>query len=213
MNNKSQCYEFQPPANIKAIRSNIVERIKQRNRKQEEDCSLKKVNEYLDNGLPSPPTEACNSFEQVKLDEINTIVNNISSPSSTLDSPPSPVPSSCSTTSESSESIREKIKLLKQEKHKLFQTMKNLLSEPVSAPSTPITPTSPLDVNIERSKSQQLKARPIIRSRSISHTEFNKPRYYRPPPSRYYRPMYTQPTNSLPQMVKLKTDIMYTTFG
>ncbi|EPB82644.1 hypothetical protein HMPREF1544_10629 [Mucor circinelloides 1006PhL] len=212
----SNRYEFQPPMNMSAIRSNIMQRIKQRNEHNKQpltpppsSSSIASKHEvqyvHLDNGLPSPPIESCTFDEDVDTFEM---ANNHSS---TLpDSPPSPVmslskSSSSSTTEstvaettfESSEAIREKIRILKEEKHRLFQTMKDLLSQPaqpvapeavaaVAAAAPIIEKPAPKQQQpavskpmVERSRSQSrdnsLKSRPIIRSRSISHTEFSRP--------------------------------------
>ncbi|KAK4517960.1 alpha tubulin suppressor [Mucor velutinosus] len=214
----SNRYEFQPPMNMNAIRSNIMQRIKQRNEHNKQPLTPPPSSSsvaaskhdiqyiHLDNGLPSPPIESC-TFDDVDTFEM---ANNHSS---TLpDSPPSPVMSltkSCSssttgttvggTTLESSEAIREKIRILKEEKHRLFQTMKDLLSQPAQpvAAETVVAAASTVAASIiekpapkqqesvvskpmaERSRSHSrdnsLKSRPISRSRSISHTEFSRP--------------------------------------
>ncbi|KAG1448867.1 hypothetical protein G6F46_008885 [Rhizopus delemar] len=118
-------YDFQPPMNMNAIRSSIVQRIKQRN--VEKTC--------LDNGLPSPPID---TFESTKLptDQVMNALYELSSD----DKPLSPVSTTSTSTSSSSssssssseeldkESIRQRIKLLQEEKHKLFQMMKDLLN-------------------------------------------------------------------------------------
>ncbi|KAL9548188.1 hypothetical protein MBANPS3_005803 [Mucor bainieri] len=218
----SNRYEFQPPMNMNAIRSNIMQRIKQRNEHNKQPLTPPPSSSssvaaskhdiqyiHLDNGLPSPPIESCTFDEDVDTFEM------ANSHSSTLpDSPPSPVMSltkSCSssttetavgdTTVESSEAIREKIRILKEEKHRLFQTMKDLLSQPAPPPvaletaaaasaaaAAPIVEKPVLKQQqppvvskpmVERSRSQSrdnsLKSRPISRSRSISHTEFSRP--------------------------------------
>ncbi|CAO3632136.1 unnamed protein product [Mucor fragilis] len=213
----SNRYEFQPPMNMNAIRSNIMQRIKQRNEHNKQpltpppSSSSVAVSKHdiqyihLDNGLPSPPIESCTFDEDVDTFEM------ASNHSSTLpDSPPSPVMSlskSCSSsttettvgenTFESSEAIREKIRILKEEKHRLFQTMKDLLSQPAPpvAPETVVAAAAAAPITekpvskqqqpvvskpmVERSRSQSrdnsLKSRPISRSRSISHTEFSRP--------------------------------------
>ncbi|KAI8051376.1 uncharacterized protein B0P05DRAFT_562507 [Gilbertella persicaria] len=179
---------------------------------------------HLDNGLPSPPIESC-SFEEEQTSD--SLLSMHSSTTNILESPPSPVlslnaksPTSIDGTAdtissipvvntttdaattaatESPEEIREKIRLLKEEKHKLFQAMKDLLSQPkmnattpASPPPTPSSPAPPATTTspakpvsstphpLERSRSQSrdgsLKARPVvIRSRSISHSEFSRP--------------------------------------
>ncbi|KAI8647697.1 hypothetical protein BD408DRAFT_408341 [Parasitella parasitica] len=235
----SNRYEFQPPMNMNAIRTSIVQRIKQRNEHNKQPLSppssIASKHEiqylHLDNGLPSPPIESC-TFDDEQNDTFETAASNSTIP----DSPPSPVmslsksSSSSSSSStmalESSDAIREKIKKLKEEKHSLFQTMKNLLSQP--APASPAPQPQPqqqtiaaadfgtsatVTVNnekpvleqssakptVERSRSQSrdrdnsLKARPIVRPRSISHTEFSRPisrysNYYheRRSPTRFY---------------------------
>ncbi|GAN01662.1 hypothetical protein MAM1_0010d01096 [Mucor ambiguus] len=215
----SNRYEFQPPMNMNAIRSNIMQRIKQRNEHNKQPltpplssssvAASKHDIQYihLDNGLPSPPIESC-TFDE----DIDTIEMASNHNSTLPDSPPSPVMSltkSCSssttettageTTLESSETIREKIRILKEEKHRLFQTMKDLLSQPAppAAPETVVATASSVPIvekpvakqqqqqplvskpMVERSRSQSrdssLKSRPISRSRSISHTEFSRP--------------------------------------
>ncbi|KAG0737028.1 hypothetical protein G6F57_008895 [Rhizopus arrhizus] len=130
-------FDFQPPMNMNAIRSSIVQRIKQRN--VEKTC--------LDNGLPSPPID---TFESTKLptDQVMNALYELSSD----DKPLSPVSTTSTSSSSSSsnsseeldkESIRQRIKLLQEEKHKLFQMMKDLLNNKPN----------------------------IQRSRSMSHTE------------------------------------------
>ncbi|CEP07002.1 hypothetical protein [Parasitella parasitica] len=264
----SNRYEFQPPMNMNAIRTSIMQRIKQRNEHSKQPLTppssiiSKHEIQYLhvDNGLPSPPIESC-TFDDEPSDTFEATASNSTIP----DSPPSPVmslskssSSSSSTSSstmapESSEVIREKIRKLKEEKHSLFQTMKNLLSQPVPVPApepqlkqqttaaaaaaptaTSVTaaannekPTleqSSAKPTVERSRSQSrdrdnnLKARPIIRSRSISHSEFSRPisrysNYYheRRSPTRFYgndnrnypysnaRSSYSHPHTSVPQ--------------
>ncbi|KAI9483918.1 MAG: hypothetical protein EXX96DRAFT_447153, partial [Benjaminiella poitrasii] len=107
-------FEFNPPSNINAIRSTIMQRIKEKNTKLSTD------EKTFDNGLPSPLSESCSTFE----DELKQTIVLPEPNSPTADSVPD---SPLSTKFESSDAIREKIKLLKEEKHKLFQTMKDLL--------------------------------------------------------------------------------------
>lgn len=186
-NNSATRYEFQPPTNMNAIRSTIMQRIIKRNPTVKHDF-------HLDNGLPSPPIESCTFEDEQNEQKTSEVVHpallEMSSPTATLpDSPPSPV---ITTDIESSEAIREKIRLLKQEKHKLFQTMKDLLSQPKkplkptsvvseatsTPPTTSATTAETRSFPIERSRStsrDNYKARPVIRSRSISHTEFSRP--------------------------------------
>lgn len=236
----SNRYEFQPPMNMHAIRSNIMQRIKQRNEYSKQpltppsSIASKQEIQYLslDNGLPSPPIE---SFTFDDEDDSTTFEMATSSNNDLPDSPPSPVmslskssssSSSCSlsaTEFESSDAIREKIRILKEEKHRLFQTMKDLLSQPAQIPTQqqqssvaldsidekPITTHQPnAKPVVERSRSQSrdnsLKSRPIIRSRSISHTEFSRPisrynNYYherRSPPRFYGNDNRNYPYNS-----------------
>ncbi|KAI8354601.1 hypothetical protein EDC96DRAFT_516657 [Choanephora cucurbitarum] len=208
----TQHYEFHPPTNMNAIRCTIMQRVKQRNETRQtvplptppatkHDMDKKLPYLHLDNGLPSPPIETC-SFEEEELVSMEESLLGLHSPTATLpDSPPSPVLSNDSKPNNlliptlSPEEIREKIKLLKEEKHKLFQAMKDLLSQPKTnattptspppTPSSPAPPSSstkpPFSPSIERSRSQSrdgsiTKTRPIIaRSRSISHSDFNRP--------------------------------------
>jgi len=194
---------------------------------------------HLDNGLPSPPIESC-TFEDDEVKQKEEMVHpallEMASPTATLpDSPPSPVVINDT----SSEAIREKIRVLKQEKHKLFQTMKDLLSQPkkpsnttnevttasssscsssssssssTTTTSTTITTTittpTPETRSIERSRSTSrdaYKTRPVMRSRSISHSEFSRPisRYSyhherRSPPRFYTNKGYTNNRCSFP---------------
>ncbi|KAI8376927.1 hypothetical protein BD560DRAFT_391153 [Blakeslea trispora] len=214
----AQQYEFHPPTNMNAIRCTIMQRVKQRNETRQttpltppatkHDMDKKLPYLHLDNGLPSPPIETCSFEEEPEMEES---LLGLHSPTATLpDSPPSPVlsvnPKSPTAMTEllssstlSPEEIREKIKLLKEEKHKLFQAMKDLLSQPktnattpASPPPTPSSPAPPITTTLptklvpnpsplERSRSQSrdgsiVKTRPIIaRSRSISHSDFNRP--------------------------------------
>jgi hypothetical protein len=162
---------------MNAIRSTIMQRIVKRNPTIKHDF-------HLDNGLPSPPIESCtfedehHELKQPSDEMVHPALLEMSSPTATLpDSPPSPIMKSTSDIG-SSEAIREKIRLLKQEKHKLFQTMKDLLSQP-KKPSTMVeASTETRSFSIERSRStsrDNYKARPVVRSRSISHTEFSRP--------------------------------------
>lgn len=119
----TQCFEFQEPTNMNAIRSNIMQRIKKRNDTLSPIHSKQQPAALLDSGLPSPPVESCTYEEE----EEQTSYTTMPSPASTVSDSPT-------TQLESANAIREKIQLLKQEKHKLFQTMKNLLSEPEDKP-------------------------------------------------------------------------------
>lgn len=244
------CYEFQPPSNMVAIRSNIINRIKQQktsrrlvgrhsstspshhnnnNNNNNEDCTLDNNEKHsfsaLDNGLPSPPIETCLYEEEEKPEgklPTEMVVNALME--LTQEMPPSPVMSKassnagdsvsssdpseveCSPLLESSDVYREKIRLLKEEKHKLFQVMKDLLSKPVVVQQTPkpitmatqqqpsnnnshvtMTTTTPTPTREKRRSSSRdnglLKSRPTIaRSRSISHIDSTLNR----PISRYY---------------------------
>lgn len=155
-------YEFQPPTNIVAIRSSIIQRLKKRTSVNTPPTPPPQANEYeeklpflhLDNGLPSPPIETC-CFEEEPLPTV-MVVNALMELSPSV---------------ESSIVIRERIRLLKEEKHKLFQVMKDLLS-------TPPKEEQPSPVTIPA-------ARPVIRSRSISHSDsrpisryYDRPRFY-----------------------------------
>lgn len=206
-------YEFQPPTNMKAIRSSIMQRIKQRNEKsnassiasspspltppptshkEEFDTKKSPFLLHLDNGLPSPPIETClyEEEEETKL-PTEVVVNALRELNEELDNNTKPA---AVVTLASSEELRERIRLLKEEKHRLFQVMKDLLSKPASSPSIPATTTQTTATTATatteavsmvtpqkeraRSSSRELKTRPVIRSRSISHNE------YKPPSSR-----------------------------
>ncbi|KAI8065004.1 hypothetical protein BDF21DRAFT_496617 [Thamnidium elegans] len=167
-------YEFQPPTNIDAIRSSIIQRIKKRSVNtnntssspltpppQSDEYDKKLPFLHLDNGLPSPPIETC-CYEEEQL-PTEMVVNALMELSPAV---------------ESSQVIRERIRLLKEEKHKLFQAMKDLLSTP---PAQPKEQPSPVTIT----------TRPVARSRSISHTDTTRPI------SRYYdRPRFYNNNNS-----------------
>ncbi|KAI7904398.1 uncharacterized protein BX663DRAFT_504928 [Cokeromyces recurvatus] len=153
-------YEFNPPSNIDAIRSNIMQRIKK------ERYTTKSLN--FDNGLPSPPSEACSTFE----DEIS-----LTEPVSPVDSvPDSPLLST--RVEESSDAIREKIKLLKEEKHKLFQTMKDLLSQPKDTTTTNAMTTKPTiaTTTTSSSSSSSLNLHPTTPIRPNNNNTTTRPR-------------------------------------
>ncbi|KAG2233555.1 hypothetical protein INT48_007157 [Thamnidium elegans] len=137
-------YEFQPPTNIDAIRSSIIQRIKKRSVNtnntssspltpppQSDEYDKKLPFLHLDNGLPSPPIETC-CYEEEQL-PTEMVVNALMELSPAV---------------ESSQVIRERIRLLKEEKHKLFQAMKDLLSTP---PAQPKEQPSPTDISVLRS--------------------------------------------------------------
>ncbi|KAI7894512.1 uncharacterized protein EV154DRAFT_79427 [Mucor mucedo] len=210
-------YEFQPPTNIVAIRSSILQRLKKRTSVITPPTPPPQANEYeeklsflhLDNGLPSPPIETC-CFEEEEeatatatADMVVNVLMELSAPSSSsspsLSSFAAPAPTNNTTTPvastdkqtsapvvvESSAVIRERIRLLKEEKHKLFQVMKDLLSTPpIKEEETEQEKArqqpSPVSANVN------VNARPVIRSRSISHSESTRPisRYYDRP--RFY---------------------------
>jgi hypothetical protein len=226
---RERYYEFQAPSNMSAIRSSIIQRIKQRNvtkrsfsspppHSYDDKYNEKHSYSALDNGLPSPPIETCTYEENEKLATEMVLSALLEL---TQEMPPSPVMSKASSESsgvedgdctpllESSRVYREKIRLLKEEKHKLFQVMKDLLSKPAVAPvGSPIamaaaapvsanpntnptmamatTTTTQIQQTRPRSSSRDddnlLKSRPIARSRSISHTDTTSTR----PISRYY---------------------------
>lgn len=157
-------YEFQPPTNIVAIRSSIIQRLKKRTSVNAPPTPPPQANEFedklpflhLDNGLPSPPIETCCFEEEVMPSPSTVMVVN-----ALMDMSP--------TVEDSSSVIRERIRLLKEEKHKLFQVMKDLLSTPTKEDVEPSPVTT----------------RPVIRSRSISHSEsrpisryYDRPRFY-----------------------------------
>lgn len=189
-------YEFQPPMNMAAIRSSIMQRIQ--NKRKEElpatpttpTTTEKTLPRHLDNGLPSPP---CDSYEDKPVDSemvVNALLE-LSSHSNQQMEPPSPVLSQSKSTPSSpaalhSEAIRQKIKELEDEKHKLFQVMKDLLSQPSPKQEEQEQPEK------ERARSQsreKTSSRPAIRSRSISHSEYRPARYggnYHRSPSRFY---------------------------
>ncbi|KAI9365304.1 hypothetical protein BD770DRAFT_406538 [Pilaira anomala] len=184
-------YEFQPPTNIDAIRSSIIQRLKKRTSNsaapltpppsESDEYDKKLPFTHLDNGLPSPPIETC-CFEEESLPPTEMVVNAL------IELEPKKKKQE-----ESSEVIRERIRLLKEEKHKLFQAMKELLSTPPPPPPplTPSifpTPTPPSQQQQQQQQQQQpsLATKPVIvRSRSISHSEsrpisryYDRPRYY-----------------------------------
>ncbi|CAO3629554.1 unnamed protein product [Mucor hiemalis] len=203
-------YEFQPPTNMKAIRSSIMQRIKQRTEKsnassvasspspltppptsnrEEFDNKKSTFLLHLDNGLPSPPIETCLYEEEESTLPTEVVVNALLELNEELDNNTKPA---AVVTLATSEELRERIKLLKEEKHRLFQVMKDLLSKPASSTSmettTAATTTTATTTEVvpmvtpvkerARSSSRELKTRPVIRSRSISHNE------YKPPSSR-----------------------------
>lgn len=181
----TQRYEFQPPTNIVAIRSSILQRLKKRTSNvitpptpppQANEYEEKLAYLHLDNGLPSPPIETCCFEEEEDTTTTTTTIAKVDMVVNVVEL----TPSSCApadTKLESSSVIRERIRLLKEEKHKLFQVMKDLLSTP------------PIKEEAEQKQQQQsspVTTRPVIRSRSISHSESTRPisRYYDRP--RFY---------------------------
>ncbi|ORE19047.1 hypothetical protein BCV71DRAFT_226594, partial [Rhizopus microsporus] len=117
MSIEQNSFEFQPPTNIRAIRTSIAQRIKQRNEKKQQIC--------LDNGLPSPPIEAYES-DKLSTDQVMNALIDLSSKEPMSSPPLSPCTKEPSL---DTEAIRQRIKQLQEEKHKLFQTMKDLLSK------------------------------------------------------------------------------------
>lgn len=193
-------YEFQPPTNIDAIRSSIIQRIKDRSVNnndtstspltpppQSDEYDKKLPFLHLDNGLPSPPIETC-CYEEDQL-PTEMVVNALMELSPAVDS---------------SQVIRERIRLLKEEKHKLFQAMKDLLSTPPSSSSSSaasvavaVAPSQPK----EQPSPVTTTTRPVARSRSISHTDtttttisngrpisryYDRPRFYNNNNTTYY---------------------------
>ncbi|CAO3693228.1 unnamed protein product [Rhizopus stolonifer] len=96
----AQRYDFKAPMNMNAIRSSIIQRIKQRN--VEKTC--------LDNGLPSPPIEAYEN--KLPTEQVMTALIKLS------DDKPKEM---------DKDLILERIRSLQEEKHKLFQMMRGLL--------------------------------------------------------------------------------------
>ncbi|GAA5812457.1 hypothetical protein MFLAVUS_005913 [Mucor flavus] len=174
-------YEFQPPTNFDAIRSSIIQRIKSRSVNndtstspltpppQSDEYDKKLPFLHLDNGLPSPPIETC-CYEEDQL-PTEMVVNALMELSPAVDS---------------SQVIRERIRVLKEEKRKLFQAMKDLLSTPPSSAAASVAPSQPK----EQPSPVTITTRPVARSRSISHTDNTTTSNGRPI-SRYYdRPRF-----------------------
>ncbi|KAI8376333.1 uncharacterized protein BYT42DRAFT_574245 [Radiomyces spectabilis] len=154
-------FEFQLPDNMPAIRTSIIRRIQKRKAGLNKTGSKRhsSVDGHLDNGLPSPPIETC-TFEEGHAyppllesrsmskqpqpkepsppAQTSDVHSSCASPNSSTISPP------CSTSSElDQETVRQKIKQLQEEKHKLFQIMKDLLSRPpVASNPAPASPAS-----------------------------------------------------------------------
>ncbi|KAI8331685.1 hypothetical protein BC941DRAFT_382281 [Chlamydoabsidia padenii] len=146
----SYTLEFQPPANLEAIRSTLLQRIYQ---KRQESAITSTASlpsspatgttvSLLDHGLPSPPFEYQKKQDDhrnnniafngplAEEDEEDDAVSTISSlppttinTTSVLDASPS-LP-----TTLNAEQVEMKIKQLKEEKHRLFTQMKNLLQQ------------------------------------------------------------------------------------
>ncbi|KAI8997626.1 hypothetical protein BDB01DRAFT_771774 [Pilobolus umbonatus] len=188
----TQLYEFQPPNNMEAIRTNIINRIKQRkeNDKQSMTPTLSPTSEklpfsHLDNGLPSPPIESC-AFEEkeakLPTEMVMSALLELSSTKHEFQSPPSPV-LSCSKSSPASsvvtdtEAIRLKIKSLQEEKHRLFQVMKDLLSKPKDRTDPPATtlvpPNTPQDGDCTHSSSNSSSSLQSV-NHTHPNTNFNK---------------------------------------
>ncbi|GAA5802150.1 hypothetical protein HPULCUR_007611 [Helicostylum pulchrum] len=193
-------YEFQPPTNIDAIRSSIIQRIKDRSSANKDTSSSSPLtpppqsDEYdkklpfllhLDNGLPSPPIETC-CYEEDQL-PTEMVVNALME----LSPVAAATTATATATVDSSQVIRERIRLLKEEKHKLFQAMKDLLSTPssasASASAAPLLPPPPQQQQQQQSSPVTITTRPVARSRSISHTDtttrpisryYDRPRFY-----------------------------------
>ncbi|KAI8876066.1 hypothetical protein K501DRAFT_338326 [Backusella circina FSU 941] len=221
----TQQYEFQPPVNMVAIRSSIMRRIQ--NKRKEEvlpatpttpTTTEKTLPRHLDNGLPSPP---CDSDKDKPVDSemvVNALLELSSRSNQQQMEPPSPVLSQSKSTPSSPgaldpDAIRQKIKELEQEKHKLFQVMKDLLSQPSLKEEQEEKPEK------ERARSQsreKTSSRPAIRSRSISHSEYRPARYggnYHRSPSRFYsydnRYAYPSSSRSYPLVSPMPRRVPY----
>lgn len=128
-------YEFQRPANFPAIRYTIVRRINEQRQKQK-DTERFLSSSYPSNGLPSPPVDHDDMFKQEETTTTTTTCTT-TLPTSTLaelSGTPSSGNSCASSPRESQhamdeKAIRDKIQELQNEKHELFQLMKNLLAK------------------------------------------------------------------------------------
>ncbi|KAI9488030.1 hypothetical protein BDB00DRAFT_850385 [Zychaea mexicana] len=143
-------YEFQPPANLNAIRCSIARKIKEqreKHKKNEEEFKNKTrptlaVTTTTDSGLPSPPVEACHyePFKRPGEEELlpHQQPNNELATNALLElTGGAGTPSSSASLDTLDEKvIRQKIQALQQEKHELFQLMRNLLANPAT-PSPP----------------------------------------------------------------------------
>ncbi|KAI7856781.1 hypothetical protein BDC45DRAFT_502287 [Circinella umbellata] len=191
-------YEFQPPQNINAIRCSIARRIKDQREKYKKEEELKNKTRLstlaatvttatTDNGLPSPPVEACH-YEPFKRPEEeeqdhpnNELAANALLELSGAGTPPSSSASVDSTNTQThlldEKIIRQKIQELQQEKHELFQLMKNLLSRPTPSPTSVAvvaTPEQP-QPRSPHTPSPQVAPRVLPTPPSLQQTRASKP--------------------------------------
>lgn len=134
-------YEFQRPANFPAIRYTIVRRINEQRKKQKDTERYLSSTSCPSNGLPSPPVDHDDMFKQEDTTTTTTTTTTTPTPTTLptstlveLSGTPSSGNSCASSPRESQhvmdeKAIRDKIQELQNEKHELFQLMKNLLSK------------------------------------------------------------------------------------
>ncbi|KAI8146273.1 hypothetical protein BJV82DRAFT_601144 [Fennellomyces sp. T-0311] len=191
-------YEFQPPRNLNAIKSTIARRIKEQRAKHKEEEKLKTRLAIAppDSGLPSPPVEACH-YEPFKGPEEQPnnelAVNALLELSGGAGTPSS----SASEDTLDIKAIQQKIQDLQQEKHELFQIMKNLLTKP--PPPSPEAQPKEQEVPQQPSKSRE-------RLRSCSNGRARTP----PPPS--CTPSRVPSSSRLPDHHRLPPPPRYTPY-
>ncbi|ORX47191.1 hypothetical protein DM01DRAFT_1385950 [Hesseltinella vesiculosa] len=138
-------YDFEAPGNLTAIRCKLQRRIyhQKQQRQKYNDALLQQQDTlsqttYLSHGLPSPPVE----YHKKKSSECSSEDDDLS----TISSLPPP---NCASTAFhgastwSTQQLEAKLADLKQEKHRLFAQMKQLLQDQpsVKKPSSPLLPS------------------------------------------------------------------------
>ncbi|KAI8086511.1 uncharacterized protein BX664DRAFT_335996 [Halteromyces radiatus] len=162
-------FSFQPPVNLEAIRFTIRKRIHHKRQhtptpqvssptssiSSSSSSSPRMSVALLDHGLPSPPVEyqlkQTEKSDDMELDDqqqddddcVSTISSLPPSNSSTPTALDASSPSSLSTLT--SEQVELKIKQLKEEKHRLFTQMKNLLKQEEKPVLKPLQTHKPSD--------------------------------------------------------------------